>query len=309
MRRLVILNPASKQGRARLHFNRIYGRLREALGDFELYLTESPGDCTARVADALRNREFYQILVAGGDGTINEAVNGYFEKGKLITNKIPLGVINLGTGGDFFRTLRDSSPGYSIAIQENTYRMVDIGTVTLNDDHHPRYFINIASTGMSGEVISSLKNSSFQKGTPAFFYHTLKVLIGYRPVAVRINLLSPGEGWIELEENPINLFVCNGRYNGAGMNWAPRGNIEDGVFDLVVVSGVGKFRMLLEAGRVYSGRISEMTGVHEYLASEIVLTLTSPTSLELDGELPQINLDSVHRIHFRMMHKAFPLIV
>src|SRR6185295_7764210 len=85
-RRLVILNPTSAHGAALQEFDRIQSRLRDMLGDYELHFTRGPGDATDVVREVLKDREYKQILVAGGDGTIHEAMNGYFENGKSLSN-------------------------------------------------------------------------------------------------------------------------------------------------------------------------------------------------------------------------------
>jgi len=308
MTRLLILNPASRGGRAVKAFNRMYPSLKEKYGQFELHLTSSPLDATERVRHALKHKECYQILVAGGDGTINEAVNGYFnERGKIIRKDVPLGVINLGTGGDFFKTLQAHNTSYEVAIQENCYRLVDCGCVTTGSES--RKFLNIASAGMAGDVLKSLKSSSFQRGSAAFFFHALKTLIGYEAPPVRIRLKEPNGQWTALDDHLINFFVCNGRFNGGGMNWAPEGNLEDGIFDIVLISNVSKWKIAAQSGKVYAGKIAHMDGVREMLATEVILEHSGDLSLELDGEIIEKGSRSDGEIKFSLDPGIFPLIL
>ncbi len=308
LKRLLIMNPASRNGRASKAFNKLYPALKAKLGDFELHMTTSPMDATNRVRQALKNKECYQILVAGGDGTINEAVNGYFEKGKVVRKDIPLGVINLGTGGDFFRSIQQINASYDVAIRENCFRLVDCGLVTINGGEQ-RYFLNIASTGMGGEVLKSLKKSAFQTGTPAFFYHSLKTLIKYIPPMVKIKSLDPSGNWSELDVELVNFFACNGRFNGGGMNWAPNGIIDDGIFNIVVVARTGKLKLIAQSGKIYAGRISELSGVREFEARHVIIEHSGELSLELDGEIMDMNHGNNNTIHFELKNKVFPLIL
>lgn len=306
-RRLLILNPTSGHGRGLKQFDAIQPRLREMLGDYELIFTHGPGDATEFVREALKDREFKQILVAGGDGTIHEAMNGYFENGKSLSDDIPLGFINLGTGGDFYRTVRSMSPDYSVALHNNAYRLVDCGETTIEPMGFTRYFMNIASAGVAGLVLKNLKASRFQSGTPAFFYHTLRTLIQYRPARVRISYLDIEGNQQEFEEKIVNFFVCNGRFNGGGMKWAPFGNIEDGSFQVVCIKQTSKLRIVLDSRKVYGGQLAGVSGLTQFESSDVSIQPIDPISLELDGEIPPI--ESPKSIRFRNMHLKLPIVL
>jgi len=135
------------------------------------------------VRGILKAQSYDQILIAGGDGSINEAVNGYFEDGVSVSAPIPLGVINLGSGGDFYRTLLKHNPQYRRALMENRYRVIDCGLTTLGDGKCPRYFINITSIGLGGDVNRQMKRSAFQHGKAAYFWHSLTSLFKYSRLA------------------------------------------------------------------------------------------------------------------------------
>lgn len=309
MKRLVILNPSSKFGKAAQAFYRMHPNLQERLGQLEVYETSAPLDATERVRAALKAGDFDQILVAGGDGSINECVNGYFEDGRLLSGDVPLAVINLGTGGDFFRTIQSHSPAYEEALIENKFRLVDVGRISQENRPDPQYFINIASFGMGGEVVRNLKNSGFQKGTIAFYYHTINVLSRYRAPNVKIRLKQPDGQWIEFEEDIINFFVCNGQYNGGGMNWAPEGSVEDGAFDIVVVQSTSKLNLVLKSHLVYQGKIKDFPGTRFFRATEVVAEPRQPISTEIDGEISKYDSDKRFEIRFDLLPKQLPLVL
>ncbi|MBE7413300.1 MAG: YegS/Rv2252/BmrU family lipid kinase [Leptospiraceae bacterium] len=309
MKRIVILNPKSKHGHAQKVFESKKKELINDLGEFTIYYTTGPKDCTEKVRNVLLKKEFDQILIAGGDGSVNEAVNGYFQDGKAIKTKIPIGIINLGTGGDFIKSVEKKSKGYKEALIKNTYRMIDCGVTTLDKTKDPIYFINISSIGMGGEVNRQLKESSFQMGIAAYFYHTLSVLYKYDPPNCKIKYRSPDGKWNEFEFGLTNLFVCNSEYNGGGMWWAPKANFEDGVFDIVLVSKVPKLKLVATSHKVYTGKVSSMPGVKEFQATEVLVIPERTVSQEIDGEVREIDFLKKHDFYFKILPKSIPVIM
>ncbi|HMW58387.1 MAG TPA: diacylglycerol kinase family protein [Leptospiraceae bacterium] len=304
MKRLVILNPKSRSGRALTVFRALEPDIRARLGQLDVYETTAPLDATARVREALRKRQYDQILIAGGDGTINEAVNGYFDGKKQIDTKIPMGVFNLGTGGDFYKTVQQLSGVYDVAIKENKSKKVDVGRVTIGGE--VRHFINIASAGVAGQIMNSLKNSTFQWGSPAYYYHTVKSLILYRPQTVTIRYVSNGKKE-EVRVSLLNFFACNGRFNGGGMNWAPNAQLNDGLFDCVIIGGVSKMKLVTQSPKVYAGRISEFPGTVQFRASEVSLISEQTVEGEADGEVYVMNGGG--EIRYETLPGCLPLIL
>jgi len=306
MKRLVLLNPKSNHGRAASKYYKMHPNLVREFGEFELYETKGPMDATRRVREALQTGSHDQILVAGGDGSINEAMNGYFEKGKIVNQKVPLGILNLGTGGDFYRTVKKMSPLYAQAIYSNTFRLVDCGKVQATDQAE-RYFINVTSAGMAGNVLKSLKSSSFQRGSAAYFYHTLKGLTGYTPVRCQIDMELAG-GRKTIERDVLNFFICNASYSGGGMHWTPQGSLEDGFFDLVLISGVSKLKLVMESYKIYMGRVAAVSGVEQFQARGLVLRPAAPLTYELDGEIGAQS-GTLREIQYTILPGTFPLVL
>lgn len=304
MKRLIVLNPKSKAGRGARVFREMRSALENRLGRIEVYETAGPMDASLRVRAALKKKEFDQLIIAGGDGTINEAVNGYFENGKVLSSKVPLGVLNLGTGGDFHKTVSQLSPLYDVALKENKFRLADCGLVHF--DGKNRAFINIASAGVAGQIMHSLKSSSFQWGSPAYFYHTLKSLALYQPKKTKIRYKEAGGSAGEFETTLLNFFACNGRFNGGGMNWAPGAGIDDGVFDVVVIGGVSKAQLVIQSPKVYAGRISEFPGTRQFRATEISLSCEGLLQGEADGEVYESTKGD---LRYEILAGAIPLVL
>lgn len=310
MNRLIILNPGSKHGKAGRDFSRMLPDLRIQLPELEVYRTKAPGDCTTKVRHSLKSGNYDQILIAGGDGTINEAVNGYFEDRDFLGKNIPLGIINLGTGGDLKRTLRRKSLLYDVALKENQFRTVDCGRITFSrQPDNIFHFINMTSLGLSGQMLKSLKNSTFQWGAPAYFYHSIKTLFSFDPVMTTVDYADKKGNEQTLQTDFLNFFICNGSYNGGGMNWAPRSEIDDGLFDIVVIGGVSKTRLIMECPKIYSGQISQFPGVKEFRASKVRVTPLRDVHIEMDGEICEWQANPKNQICIELLPARFPLVL
>ena len=304
-RKLVIFNPKSGNARAEKNLTKLSAWLESHGADFRIQRTAKPADATRQVREALRGDEYGQIIVAGGDGTFNEAVNGYFEDGRVIRQDVPLGLFNLGTGGDFHRHLRHRNRQYEDELLKNSFKLIDCGEVLMDDDENPRYFVNIASAGISGKALNSLKSSPFQSGSAAFFYHTLKTFLMYKPTTMHIRIRDTKGDVREFHRQIINLFVCNGSRSGGGMRWAPEAEIDSRHLLLVTLSGTKKLPLMSRIPKIYSGRISEIPGYESHSVTEVELTAKHPLSFELDGEMPAgVNTP---RLRFKLLPGALPL--
>lgn len=283
-------------------------RLQAQLGDLDLYVTKEPGDATRRVREALQERSCFQILVAGGDGTINEAVNGYYSEGRLLADDIPLGVIDIGTGGDFFRTLTRLNPHYANSLKENLFKRIDCGEISFPGLSGANYFVNIASVGMAAGVLRRLKSSRFQLKGASFYYHTLRTLIGYKPQTFQVRIVRPDQTELQFEQKLFNMFLCNGRFSGGGMCWSPGADLCDGALDLVLVGEGSKLRLVADTPKIYRGDAGSMASVSLFQASEVELEIPAGEQPELDGEVLDLSVGT-RRIVFRNRPSELPVIL
>lgn len=304
MRRLVILNPKSRNGQAEKLFHSQMERWEHLLGDFALFTTQSAGDAQRKVRNTLEGGDVDQIIIAGGDGTINEALAGYRNEGRIINPEVPLGIIDCGTGGDLQRTVECFCKDYCDALAENRWSPVDNGIVKDSSgvDH---YFLNIASVGMAGEMLKNLKNSAFQNGSAAYFYHSLKTLISFDPVSAVVEF-SAGES---RELDIINLFVCNGQFSGGGMQWAPGAKLDDGMLRVTLLSGKRKLPLIVQSGKLYSGQVEKFPGAEIFATKEVRVKFDKPMSLETDGEVIEMERKGNGEFLFRVEEKVFPLVI
>lgn len=303
-KRLLIVNPASGD------YSKISDHLSPDTGyldpeEVDVYLTMGPGDAASRTRKALLENGATQILVAGGDGTISEVASGYFQDGKPLATKIPLGILRTGSANDFFRTIQTLSPNYEGAILENRWKMGDLCSVTLEPEGPSFPFINMASMGLSGEVISSMGRNGGRKSRLAFYYHSIRSLLLHPPREFALEWESEGMQR-KLEGRFYNIFFGNGKSSGSGMLWAPQATPFDGKLEICLV-GSSKIVLLLANPLIYRGRVRDIPGIDLFQTSHIRVTPRQSLLLDLDGELVPFDKNRYDSILVRVHPMAIPL--
>ena len=292
---LVIVNPASAGGATGRAWPSLASELRRHFGAFAVAFTERGGEATEIAErEARGGRRF--IIACGGDGTISEVVNGILRASVGEGAGTELGVLPSGTGGDFRRTLDVPARAADAArsLREGKTRSLDAGRVTyLNErgEEESRFFVNVASFGMGGEVIRRVKS---REGLPAgaarllggklsFAAAALQSALTFEKPSVRVSL----DGGAAARITVANFCVANARYFGGGMKIAPNAKVDDGRFDVVAVGDVSALNMLANSYRLYLGTHLGMQEVRHALARRVRAESASgePVKLELDGEL------------------------
>lgn len=292
---LVIVNPASAGGATSDAWPGVASDLRTHFGPFNCAFTEQPGDGRKLAADeAGKGRRL--IIACGGDGTASEVANGILESGC----DVELGLLPSGTGGDFRRTLGISThtPAAARTLRKSRTRRIDVGRVTYinhKGESEARYFLGVASFGMSGEVIKRVKASG-PRLLPVTRSRWLSGKISYGVATLQTTLKSPGTTvMVKLDDHPerrltvANLCVANARYFGGGMLIAPEAKLNDGRFDIIAIGDIGALKILANAPRLYLGKHLGIPQVHHDLATRITARPASEdteVSIEVDGELP-----------------------
>lgn len=284
VRTVVVVNPKSRNGATGRSWQRVERALRDALGDLEVERTRGPRDAE-RVAREAVGAGAERLLVAGGDGTASEVVAGLLGAG--LGNRVALGFLPLGTGGDLSRTLgtpRDLQATLA-AIATGRERQLDAGRLRYqradDDRTHETHFVNVASGGLSG-FVDRLVNQTpkILGGTASFLVGTLRALAAWRNVAARVRV----DG-VPLHEGPLVLATAaNGRYFGGGMHVAPRARPDDGLLDAVVVPGLPKARLLARMPWLYRGTHLELPEVAFAQGRVIEIEPDVPWELDVDGE-------------------------
>jgi len=293
MTAFVVVNPRSAGGRTRVEWKSISRTLNDCFPHFVCAFTRRRGDATNLVRNALSGGH-QEVIAIGGDGTINEAANGFFDDaGSHISPDAVLGFISSGTGGDFRKTFR-IAPGAEASLahlRSAKVRPVDVGRVScLGADGSPtvRYFINIASFGLSGVIVDAVNRARIAKlfgGTFAFAFHSLVSMATYRPRAVRLILDNGFDGTVLVS----TVAIANGQYFGGGMRVAPGALPDDGLFDVVIMGASSKVASLAGLNQIYAGEhlanpAVQVVRAHRVVAAPLAETRARHVFIETDGE-------------------------
>ena len=278
---VAIVNPASAGGKTAIAWKRV----QESLGNIRVLKTVARGHATELTSAALRNGA-RTIIAVGGDGTINEVVNGFFSDGRVINADAVLGIVPAGTSSDLRRSLDlpvDQQEAAFI-IKNGVPRPVDVMRVRYTDSSGApatRYAINVTSFGMGALVAARAPRSA--KGLGAkLAYLSAAAITALRYSGRRVVLTLDCTS--QIEERITNVAVGNGRYHGAGMNVCPNANLTDGLLDVTVIGYVGLFELLASARMLYNGRILDHPKVQSFRARHVRAESAEETFIEIDGE-------------------------
>ncbi len=281
----VVMNPASAGGHTLRHWPAAARALRSAGVVFDLHQTIAPGDATGAVRGAIASG-YRTIVAVGGDGTLNEVVNGFFDAGGVpIGEGAMLGLIASGSGGDFRRSA--GIPGTFEAdarlIATRSVRTVDAGRIDF-DNGERRFFINIADCGMGGEVVARVNRSRRKggslRGSAMFLGTSLSTLWRYVSRNARIEV----DG-VAHERSVRSVVVANGAYFGGGMRVAPGAELDDGRLDVVIIGETGRTRALTGIPSLYRGRHVLREEVEVHRASVVRITCDGiPMLFDVEGE-------------------------
>src|ERR1700686_2441962 len=294
----LVVNPPSGDRATDRHFDQIAAAVRGSLGECEHGFTEGPRHATELTRAALRSGADLVVAI-GGDGTINEVVNGFFEPLRLgeaprpIAPGVALAILPRGTGGDFRRTLGlDGELAKSAARLRGEARRVDLGRVDYTERGGAlasRLFINVSGAGVGARIVAiSNAGSKVLGGKLTFLLASLRGLAGWTDVRIRA-ILDDGPA----EELSITSFsVANGRFFGGGMEVAPGARIDDGIFHVTIWSGFGLGDFILKAGRMYDGSHVKLAGTRVATAKTVRLApgaaarvgASAEVAVEADGE-------------------------
>lgn len=286
MKTRLIVNAASACGHKARRYSRIEATLREKNFPFEAVFTTHRGHATELARAALRDG-CDLVVAVGGDGTLNEVVNGMVARdGKAVNPDVGLGLIPLGTGSDFARTVNIPSDE-DAAVQRLTWAAkdvpLDLGRITFHQAGKPavRFFVNVSGMGFDAEVITRLEDSGKRGGGTISYYRALLgAIFRFRNFDVKITI----DGRI-VRGNINPIVVCNGKYFGGGMKIGPNAILNDGKFHVMLGRDFTALELLLATPRLYTGSILKHQKVTEYVAKTITVESPTPIPTEADGEL------------------------
>lgn len=281
---VVVMNPRSGGGRTARAWGRIRPRLEATCGPVTVMETARPGHGIELTANAVRSG-VPRILAVGGDGTLNEVVNGVLTAGSEFTGTI--GLIPRGTGSDFRRTLGlplEEAAAVEV-VRAGKTREIDVMHVAYtlgNGTEAARYAMNVTSFGMGGRVAARANRSSKPLGgTVTFLTATFLTALGYRGDRVSIQMDAADIPEVRI----TNVAIGNGQFHGTGMWICPRALIDDGLLDVTVVRKLSLPELLMSGRYMFSGRVYSHPKAEFYRTRELhAHAIDGRPAIEIDGE-------------------------
>jgi YegS/Rv2252/BmrU family lipid kinase len=285
----IIVNPASASGQTSVRWPVLQNLLEQESFVFDVAPTTGPGTATGLARKAIH--EGCEMVVAvGGDGTINEVANGFFENGKPINPEAVLGVLCVGTGGDFIKTMnipREPQLAVKTLLGKST-KAIDVGECNFIDhfgNKVSRVFVNIADIGVGGETVERINRRARKRtGKVAYFASTLVSLLQYKNKKMRLRI----DDHFDQEKVVSLLAVANGQFFGGGMRIAPEAKVDDRLFDVVIVGDIGTATFLANLRKLYAGTILTHPQVELLRGKHVTVSSAARALLDLDGEQPGV---------------------
>jgi len=253
--------------------------------DVNFYETTYAGQAIVFAENIVENNFDYLVIV-GGDGTINEVVNGCLKNNRRQLDNVLIGVLPYGSGNDFSKSLgvTNSINDLKELIENNSFVPIDIGKLvyeTKDGESQSRYFVNIADVGIGGVAVEKLNNITFSLGTK-ISYHLSILQSFFTYKRVEIELSSKDLNW---KGETLCICMANGNYFANGMCIAPQANLVDGMFQLVIMGKVSVLDYLKNLSKIKKGINLDHPEVFYYQIDECAIKSNGETCpIDMDGE-------------------------
>jgi len=286
---IVIVNPQAGNGRTEKIWPNIESALEKSIGSFEVLQTTCRGDATD-LSRRILAVDTVRIVAVGGDGHLNEVLNGFIENDLPVNPEARLSFVMTGTGCDFQRSLGISGKWQNAAakLKDAKVRKIDVGKVTYtaaDKTQKIRYFDNIASFGLSGAVDHCLEHSRLRNylgGSPLFLWATIKTVFTHPNQSIRFRINDGPE-----EEICSRLgLLANGRYFGGAMHAAPEAELDDGLLDLLMLKEISVAKFLWHLPKIYKGTHLKIPEIFFQKVRKFTAESSEQVILDIDGESP-----------------------
>jgi len=282
---LVIFNPHAGSGRGQKDQPEIIRLLDESEMSYRLAVSDFPKHTIQLTIHAIADG-YRKIIVAGGDGTLNEAVNGIFLQNICSPEEIKVGVIPVGTGNDWIKTFgipNDYDAALKVILKGDVMQQ-DIGRIVYTENNIPKvcYFANMAGFGFDALVAgktNTLKNLG--KSGISLYLQALGSSLWYYKTD-KMHLILDKQ---VLDEEIFSVSVGIGKYNGGGMMQAPQAIPDNGLFQVTVIRKIGLIGILRNLMGLYSGEFIKDRRVSTHFASQISISSDQLIAGEADGEI------------------------
>jgi diacylglycerol kinase (ATP) len=285
---LIVANPASGGGKVRKRWAEIERKLTENGVIFTAHFTKKRGDATAIVKNALHTEGSLNIIGLGGDGTLNEIINGIFQQSEVPTSSIRFTMFAAGTGNDWVKmhAIPSDLDAFIAMIKAEKTAFQDIGQIDYLDaqgDKQQHYFGNAGGLGYDSYVVKSVESvgKRFFPKKMSYMLHMMKCLWSYKPERIRIH--HDGETTEDLFYT-VNFGI--NKFSGAGMQVTPQAIKDDGFLGFTMIRDLPRWKVISYMPLLYSGSIGRAREVTLSQVKNIrIESLGKPVFCETDGEL------------------------
>ncbi len=279
----IIANPTLLNGHRVVIEQNILKQLEENSIRYTLHVADD-GERSGQTAERLCKEGKRHLMMMGGDGSINEIVNGIYRSG-ADTEEVNLAIIPLGTGNDFCRTLGyPKAEGFVNFLKKGEFRPTDVGIVETVKDGTvtaARRFINIAGFAFDAAVINETVHGKPKLFPDAVYLLKLvKVLFSYK--ATRVTVTTEAGSY---SDELFTVACGNAQYNGNGMRQVPMADPHDGLLDLVTIRKISPLKVVANVKNLFSGKHINLPEVKVTRTSYVELTSDQPLLGEVEGEM------------------------
>lgn len=295
----IIINPASRSGRGeRIWSEQVEPALQEKQVSYQAYFSGKSGEVRHLAAQITKEHAVeaeLKLIILGGDGTVNEALQGIADLSKVV-----LGYIPTGSSNDLARDLgisKDPKSALDLILENTAPRAMDLGRLTYLDKDLPeesRLFAVSCGIGFDAAVCAEAMSSRIKDtmnriglGKLTYLGIALKQLITARKVSCDLTLENSADGTQKSIHLSRFLFVTcmSHRYEGGGFMFCPPAVDHDGILDLCVVGNISKALVLLALPTAFFGKHYFVKGIDAYTAVKMSVTASAPLWVHTDGEV------------------------
>jgi len=282
---MVIVNPNAGVKKGAKEWPRILEILKRLGIDHQYQLT-SHKDHAIHLTRKAIEEGYRSVAVVGGDGTLNEVLNGIFLQQACPVSEITIGMIPVGTGNDWCRMFNvpfDFEGAVNLLKERRTF-IQDIGKVSYykKDGRMERYFMNVAGMGYDALVAkkTNLVKEKGHGGPLTYLWFIFASLFQYKflDAVIEVN----GESVFKGEIFSMNVGIC--KYNGGGMMQLPYAVADDGLLDVTLIKKAPKWMVIRHTGKLYDGTLVNLPFIATFQGKSIRIRSTQKIYLETDGE-------------------------
>lgn len=279
-----IVNPAAGGSTGDKKWKKIEADLKSLGISYQPHITTATLHASRIVIEAVE-KGYRKLLIVGGDGTLNEVVNGLFAQQTVSTTDVTLALISIGTGNDWIKTMgipKDTKAAAKLLKDGTNTRIIDAGLAHyhLHGHKHSRHFINVAGMAFDAEVTRHANAHKSALGPLQYWMSLVKTLFTFNPVPIKVDV----DGKV-YEDLSFCVNVGNCQFAGGGMMIVPGALPDDGLFTITHIKNASRWTVIKNVSALGDGTFIKLDVVDQYTGKNVKITSPVPVWLEVEGEV------------------------